>query len=258
MRTVDLVKSRLLPEQMHLRLQVREAAQAVGLEGDAVYSKYFRRMPLKLAGSLRRFGLDGRSVLDVGSGWGEFLVHFGPGSVGLEVEAQQVEFSRALHLEVVSGNVEDRPELDRKFDVVWCSNLLEHLVAPHLGLLVLRSYLNAGGLALISIPLVPTAIQRLFSRVVVGFEGFEAENHVNAFTRKTMVFFLERAGFDVVESSTYLPPRGRPRVLARSLDALYPHMTFAAVPRAGGWINLEKRPYDCMPGWMANWRDLYD
>ena len=39
----------------------------------------------------------------------------------------------------------------------------------------------------------------------LGFLGYEALQHINAFTRKTIEFAVERAGFKIIESNSFLP-----------------------------------------------------
>lgn len=106
---------------------------------------------------------------------------------------------RALGLDAHLANVEDGlPDLGRKFDAVFCSNLLEHLVAPHLFLLRLHQQLVPGGLVFMHVPTMPPVglLDRLI-RKAIGHNGYKASEHINAFTPRTLEFTLERAGFDV-------------------------------------------------------------
>ncbi|MCX6813454.1 MAG: methyltransferase domain-containing protein [Candidatus Azambacteria bacterium] len=69
----------------------------------------------------------------MGSAWGEFLIHFGPDSKGIEVLLESVKFSKSLGLNVSEYNFEDEwQEEPGSFDAIWCSNVLEHIVAPHI------------------------------------------------------------------------------------------------------------------------------
>ena len=54
------------------------------------------------------------------------------------------------------ANVEDGlPDFGRQFDGIFCSNLLEHLVAPHLFLLRLHDLLAEDGRLFIHVPTMP-------------------------------------------------------------------------------------------------------
>ena len=151
----------------------------------------------------RHYGADRRAVLDVGCSYGQHLVHFGPGSVGLDAIERNVAFVRALGYPAVLANVEDDlPEFERPFEAVFSANLLEHLVAPHLFLLRLHRLLTPDGLLFIHVPTIPPLpiIERLV-KLAIGHNGYQASEHINAFTPRVGAFLLERAGFDVLDSA---------------------------------------------------------
>ncbi|MBA2450102.1 MAG: methyltransferase domain-containing protein [Chloroflexi bacterium] len=152
---------------------------------------------------------DRRAILDIGCGYGPHLVQFGAGSAGLDAVEQNVAFCRALGLEAHLANVEDGlPDLGRRFDGVFCSNLLEHLVAPHLFLLRLHGQLVDQGRVFIHVPTTPPLpiLDRLIKRTI-GHNGYLASEHINAYTPRTLQFTLERAGF-VVEDLVFVGARG--------------------------------------------------
>jgi SAM-dependent methyltransferase len=152
---------------------------------------------------------DRRAILDIGCGYGAHLVQFGPGSAGLDAVERNVAFCRALGLEARLANVEDGlPDLGRRFDGVFCSNLLEHLVAPHLFLLRLHGQLVDQGRVFIHVPTMPPLpiLDRLIKRAI-GHNGYRASEHINAYTPRTLQFALERAGF-IVEDLVFVGARG--------------------------------------------------
>jgi len=173
-----------------------------------IWEKYFRFLPMKLALPLKKYGLGQKKVLDVGSAWGEFLIHFGSSSKGIEVLPESVKFSRAIGLSVSEYNFEDKwQEEAGSFDAVWCSNVLEHVVAPHRLLKRFHDTLKSGGLVFIRVPTIPSNWLYLkLNRILLGFLGYEAVQHINAFTRRTLEFTIERAGFTIIESNIFIPP----------------------------------------------------
>lgn len=175
--------------------------------GSVLWEKYFRFLPLKLAMPLKKYNLDKKRVLDIGSAWGEFLIHFGPGSKGIEILPESVKFSRSLGLNVDEYNFEDEWREDNEsFDAIWCSNVLEHVVSPHQLLRRFHSALKDDGLIFVRIPTIPSNWLYLkINKLLLGFLGHEALQHINAFTRKTAEFTIERAGFKIIESSAFLP-----------------------------------------------------
>jgi SAM-dependent methyltransferase len=149
-------------------------------------------------------------VLDIGCGYGQHLVQFGPGSAGIDAVARNVEFCRALGFETVQANVEDGlPAFGRRFRAIFSSNLLEHLVAPHLFLLRLHALLEPGGRLFVHVPTMPPfpLVDRLIKRAI-GHNGYLASEHINAFTPRTLAFTIERAGY-VVEDVVFVGARGR-------------------------------------------------
>ena len=86
------------------------------------------------------------------------------------------------------------------FEAVWCANLMEHLVAPHLLLSRLHRVLAPDGLLVAKVPVLPPWLVRPPLRLMGTPLGYEASEHINAFTPDTFAFTLERAGFQVVES----------------------------------------------------------
>jgi SAM-dependent methyltransferase len=154
---------------------------------------------------------DRLAVLDVGCGYGQHVVQFGPGSAGVDAVDRNVAFCRALGLAAAVANVEDGlPDFGRSFDAVFCSNLLEHLVAPHLFLLRLHAQLAERGQLFIHVPTIPPLpiVDRLV-KLAIGHNGYRASEHINAFTPRTLAFALERAGF-VVEDLVFVAARGHP------------------------------------------------
>ncbi len=154
-------------------------------------------------------GADRKAVLDIGCSHGQHLMHFGPGSAGIDAVESNVVFGRALGFDVTLANIEDGlPDLGRRFDAIFASNLLEHLVAPHLFLLRLHHLLNENGQVFIHVPTMPPlpVVDRLLKRLI-GHNGYVASEHINAFTPRTLAFTVERAGY-VVDDVVFVSARG--------------------------------------------------
>ena len=204
---VDFYKELFNKESLKLKERIFKNSSLDLSATEKVWEKYFRFMPMKLALPLVKYGLNNKKVLDIGSAWGEFLIHFGPGSKGIEVLPESVKFSRAIGLDIDEYNFEDEwREKPESYDVVWCSNVLEHVVAPHLLLRRFHDTLKPNGLIFIRVPIIPSNWFYLkLNRLFLGFLGYRAAQHINAFTRQTIEFTIERAGFKVMESNVFFP-----------------------------------------------------
>jgi SAM-dependent methyltransferase len=198
------------------------------------------------------YGANKLAVLDVGCGSGEHLEHFGPGSLGLDAVQANVESVRQRGLDARLANVEDAlPELDRRFDAAYCSNIIEHLVAPHLLLLRLHEVLTPTGLIFIMVPTIPPArpLDWIIKRAI-GHNGYMAAEHVYAFTPRTAEFMVERAGYKVIETA-FVAARGV-RWL-RPLEPLFKEIGISALvvaQRDPAFEYPEKRVRQFTPSYM--------
>lgn len=176
--------------------------------------------PKRVAFAIRHYGLDHLRVLDVGCGRGEYLQHFGPGSVGLDLNP-----SRAVEsgLDARTWNFTDGipSDLEGQFDAIWCSNLLEHVLAPHEFLISLRGF----GRLFVAVPHTTRYQGR-------SWHGYLAADHINFFTPRTLYWTLARAGFTVEFLGSPSVPQLPPRVAAR-LAPVSPVLMAVAQPEPG-------------------------
>lgn len=159
-------------------------------------SRTFRRI-------VRLFAMHERAVLDLGCGYGEYLAIFGKGSVGITTNEREVKEGKKRGLCIMSGNVEEMEKLNikNKFDIVWANNFFEHILSPHAFLSKLRGVVARETTLLLGVPVIP-AIPHFFR--LKKFRGALASNHINFFTRKTLLLTVERAGWIVVDIRPYI------------------------------------------------------
>jgi SAM-dependent methyltransferase len=124
------------------------------------YDAYFEQLKNRLPISYwYRYGwlyprisrhLKGR-VLDIGCGLGD-MVHYRPGTVGVEVNPKAVAHCRARGLDVRPMQPDKLPFEDHSFDGLILDNVLEHLERPQKLLSEMRRLLRPHGVSVVGVP----------------------------------------------------------------------------------------------------------
>jgi len=116
------------------------------------------------------FDLKNKKVLDIGCSLGQYLAHFGKGSVGITTAEEEVSFGLENNLPVVFGNAEnlDHTMHGKHFEEFWANNLFEHLLAPHGFLMKLKKNATDGAVLILVVPVV-SKVMSLILRLTVQF-----------------------------------------------------------------------------------------
>lgn len=170
------------------------------------------------------YTLDTKSVLDIGCSYGEHLSHFGPGSTGLTISAEEAQYGTQKGLDIREGNIEEGFDSGATYDAIYSSNLLEHLYSPHDFLFKARNYLKEDGVLVLGVPCVPFPS---FLMRIKKFRGALATNHINFFTGTTLRLTAERAGWRV---RTVRGFRFHSPILDALFSPIYPHLYVIAEP----------------------------
>ena len=172
---------------------------------------------------VRLFELDTRRVLDIGCSFGEFVARFGSGSTGISINQEEVAYGQKRGLDIRYGNIEsDDFVLDERYDVIFANNLLEHLYSPHAFLIKIKRYLKPNGIVLLGVPCIPKIVSLLH---IQKFRGSLSLEHINFFTKDTLVKTTERAGWEVKTARGF---RFENSILDHLLDPIYPHFYVVA------------------------------
>lgn len=168
-----------------------------------------------------------RSVFDIGCSYGEFLKHFGKGSVGLTIVEEESDYNNETGLDVRVGNIESEDiPVTEKFDVVFANNILEHLYSPHGFLVKIKDYLNEDGEIIIGVPCIPKIVW-LWN--ITKFRGSLAVGHINFFTRQSLQKTIERAGYIVIANRSF---HSKNKFIDWCLNLISPHQYVVAKPDA--------------------------
>lgn len=160
----------------------------------------------------------GARALDLGCGTGGFtaaLAQAGASVIGVDVAEAALARARAAHpgldfrLVPFDGPL---PLADNAFDLVWASEVIEHVADTARWLSEVRRVLAPGGRVLLTTP--------SHGRLLVALEGLERfceplGDHLHLYTRRSLRALLEEFDFGQVEVRTV----DGPPLLRRSLFA---------------------------------------
>jgi SAM-dependent methyltransferase len=163
----------------------------------------------------------GERVLDLGCGAGRFLEAIraaGGEAVGVELAEAAAERARAnvpgadVRLVGADGSL---PLGHGDVDLVWCSEVLEHIPDAEHALLEARRVLRRGGRLLLTVP-----FHGRVQAALIGLTRFDAHfdprgQHVRFFTARSLAGILDAAGF----APTEIHARGGVPPLRRMLVA---------------------------------------
>jgi SAM-dependent methyltransferase len=165
----------------------------------------------------------GERVLDLGCGAGRFLAvlrEAGAEPVGVEVAQAAAERAREnvpgadVRLLEPDGSL---PLGHGEIDLVWCSEVLEHIADVGHALLEVRRVLRRGGRLLLTVP-----FHGRLQAAAIALTRFDAHfdplgQHVRFFTARSLARTLEAAGFAPAEAQ--IRARGGVPALRRMLVA---------------------------------------
>jgi SAM-dependent methyltransferase len=166
----------------------------------------------------------GDHALDLGCGTGTFttmLADAGAIAIGVEVAEAALRRARAAHPELdfrltpLDGRL---PFDDRAFDLVWASEVIEHVADTERWLAEVRRVLVPGGRLLITTP--------NHARAAIMLHGLERYSqpfgdHLHLYTRRSLTEALEELGFERVDVHAAAgPPLLKRVLLARAMRVL--------------------------------------
>jgi len=182
-----------------------------------------------------------KSVLEIGPASGYLsrcFVDAGCRVTGIEADP---EAAGADHpdIQFIYGCVEEEEVLRQirgTFDVVVLADVLEHLRWPEQTLLRVRSFLNPGGYAVVSLPNIAnwkTRIDLLLGRFEYREEGIMDRTHLRFFTKRSAEAMILAAGYEELE---FHPGATRmPVILLKAWPTLCAvHLVFKVAPREAG------------------------
>ena len=154
--------------------------------------------------------LDHRSVLDIGSGPGYFLLHGknrGWKTLGIEPSDQATAHGQERGLKIINGFYSEEMAASLgTFDVIHMSNVLEHIPDPKHLIQLVRKNLAVPGLICISVPNDYNPFQQAL-REVCDFQPWwvAPPHHINYFDFTSLGRLLSACGFTVIQNEASFP-----------------------------------------------------
>lgn len=140
----------------------------------------------------------GKKVLDMGCGTGDYLQAFGPDAIGIDASLYNLKMCKKKGLNVQKHDLNKAlPFKSGTFDVVFCSHVMEHLDSPINGLREMNRVLRPGGTVIIGLP-TDYSLPRVF---IDNF--FKAHpGHLYSFSLDNLEQLFKKTGF--AHEATYL------------------------------------------------------
>lgn len=160
----------------------------------------------RLLSKMREKGIDGRNIVEVGSGKGEFIKMWEslPGIEneqnfhikGIEHKKDLVNTAAANGLDVAEGFAENDFEIPGgKYDAFVQFNFLEHQPDPLNMLRCIYNNLNKGAIGLVTVPSL---------EYIIKYDGYYEliRDHIAYYDERTLRLLFKKAGFEILEQRT--------------------------------------------------------
>jgi 2-polyprenyl-3-methyl-5-hydroxy-6-metoxy-1,4-benzoquinol methylase len=152
--------------------------------------------------------LEGRRVLDVGTGTGGFVRQAGLRgweTMALELNVESVENLRNEGIRVIVKPLELADMASGSFDLVSMWEVMEHLAEPRTVLSEARRLLSDDGALLVMVPNSASLVTRLLHEKSHTFGG---HSHLNHFNPRSLSAILEGQRFEILEMETVITELG--------------------------------------------------
>ncbi len=149
-------------------------------------------------------------ILDVGCGEGTTIVKLKQAKIGKTLEGidnseDALRIGKGLYqgISIKSGDIYNLPYRDKSFDLLICTEVLEHLKNPRKALAELRRVSNK--YVLLSVPNEPFFIMANLLRGKYLRNRGNHPEHINHWTNPGFKVFLRRNGFRIAASRSPFP-----------------------------------------------------
>jgi len=160
-------------------------------------SKYWTNQTKRIMKSL---GKKPESLLDVGCGTGDFLMHWDDVvKEGVELSRAKAQFARERGLRIYNDYFEN-VEFNKKYTVVTCYAFVEHLVNPIMALNKLMPIVVIGGILVIMLPTYECLKRWVINTFTpIRWHMYSPPEHLNFFSKQFLDRYLAKNSFKLVD-----------------------------------------------------------
>lgn len=177
------------------------------------FDKY-RTLRLETYARLLSVGFkDGSKILEIGC-YTANLLDFLPKHIdyyGVDFDGEAIEIARKKGAKVIATNLNyEDIDLNIRFDIVVCTEVLEHVLNPHALMEKIRSLIKDDGYVLISLPNENTLYHRVMSVMGKGIDmyAFELYKHFHLPTISQSRNFVSKY-FKIIKEEYYIIPSAK-------------------------------------------------
>ena len=147
------------------------------------------------------------TILDLGCGTGEMSARLSQGHhqiIGLDISPVAMQkFAQRRFPGIVATLEMGIPFQNGSFDLVWCSEVIEHLISPERLLAECFRVLKPGGRLLLSTPNSGYYAYRILRLLGVPWSRIQHPGHLQFFTYSSLCSLLQHQGFTLTRRSGY-------------------------------------------------------
>ncbi len=157
-------------------------------------------------------------MLEIGCNQGDFLNSIKNdsafNSLGIDIDKGALDYAKNhLGLNVKYGTLESLKFDNNKFNCIFASHVIEHLIDPVSTLKEIHRILKPGGIFIAAVPCV-SHIKAVINGVKWKYYG--PPGHLWYFSRKTFSLYVKKFNFEIIFSSCFYH-RAHLKVIARKL-----------------------------------------
>lgn len=186
-----------LPKYYESTDYLSHSAQNRNIKG-LIY-KIFRTINIKKKYKLIKKYCNGNSILDIGSGTGEFLAFFkskGWKVVGIEPNNTAREVAKNTHnIEIYDNNKLEKLQKS-SFDIITLWHVLEHVPDLNKTINQIKHLLAKNGFIIIAVPNIEAPD---FERYQERWAALDVPRHLYHFSKNTLSKLLEKHNFEIIQ-----------------------------------------------------------